>query len=49
MGRWAGSPAVAASFLVHGETQAAETLQHLLQSQGFAKVSVPARGDSIEF
>lgn len=27
-------------FLVHGETQAAETLQHLLQSQGFAKVSV---------
>ena len=36
-------------FLVHGETQAAETLQHLLQSQGFAKVSVPARGDSIEF
>ena len=36
-------------FLVHGEVQAAETLQHLLQSQGFAKVTVPERGHSVEF
>ena len=36
-------------FLVHGEVQAAETLQHLLQGRGFARVTVPERGHSVEF
>lgn len=36
-------------FLVHGEPDAADTLLRLLHSQGFARVSAPERGSSLEF
>ena len=40
---------VQALFLVHGEPQAIDTLAQLLRSDGFARVTAPERGHSVEF
>ena len=36
-------------FLVHGEPQAIDTLAQLLRGDGFARVTAPERGFSVEF
>ncbi|MBK8795364.1 MAG: MBL fold metallo-hydrolase [Anaerolineales bacterium] len=49
---WAGSldqKRLQQLFLVHGEPQAADMLLELLRSDGFARVSAPERGFSVEF
>ena len=40
---------VQALFLVHGEPPAIDTLAQLLRSDGFARVTAPERGHSVEF
>lgn len=40
---------VAQTFLVHGEPMQAQHLSQKLSEAGYGKISIPARGDSVEF